>query len=99
METIKFLIVDPQKILVLCVIFKSIFTVQFKEREYYKHHMKTESITWSVTDSHSFGEMLDSGICNVTYKLDKIGRLLFELDYEVMNVTTQIFVNFSLSLT
>ena len=95
METIKFLIVDPQKILVLCVIFKSIFTVQFKEREYYKHHMKTESITWSVTDSHSFGERLDYEICNVTYRLDKIERLLFELDYEVMIVTTQIFVNFS----
>ena len=60
--------------------------------------MKTESITWSVTDSHSFGEMLDHGTCNVTYRLDKIERLLFELDYEVMDVTTQIFVNFSQSI-
>ena len=39
--------------------------------------------------------MLDDGICNVTYKLDKIERLLFELDYEVMDVATQIFVNFT----
>ena len=67
----------------------------FKGREYYKHHMKPQSITWSVTDSHSFDEMLDYRICNVTYRLDKIERLLFELDYEVMDVTTQIFVNFS----
>ena len=42
--------------------------------------------------------MLDYGICNVTYRLDKIERLLFELDYEVMDVTTQIFVNFSQSI-
>ena len=48
-----------------------------------------------TTDSHSFDEMLDHGICNVTYRFDKIERLLFELDYEVMIVTTQIFVNFS----
>ena len=39
--------------------------------------------------------MLDYGICNVTYKLDKTERLLFELDYEAMDVTNQIFVNFS----
>ena len=39
--------------------------------------------------------MLHYGICNVIYKLDKGDGLLFELDYEVMNVTTQIFVNFS----
>ena len=39
--------------------------------------------------------MLDYRICNVTYSLDKIERLLFELDYEVMDVTTQIFVKFS----
>ena len=39
--------------------------------------------------------MLDDGICNVTYKLDKIERLLSELDYEVMDVATQIFVNFT----
>ena len=45
------------------------------------------------TDSHSFDEMLDYGICNVTYRLDKIERLLFELDYEVMDVTAQIFVS------
>ena len=57
--------------------------------------MKTESINGSVTDRHSFEEMLDYGTCNVTYRLDKIKRLLFELDYEVMNVTTQIFVDFS----
>ena len=57
--------------------------------------MKTESITWSVTDGHSFDDMLDYVICNVTYRLDKIERFLFELDYEVMDVTTQIFVNFS----
>ena len=31
---------------------------------------------------------------NVTDRLDKIERELFELDYEVMYVTTQIFVNF-----
>ena len=57
--------------------------------------MKTESITGSVADSHSFDEILDYGICNVTYRLDKIETLLFELDYEVMVITTQIFVNFS----
>ena len=57
--------------------------------------MKTESITWSVTDSHSFDEMLDCGIYNMTYRLDKIERLLFDLDYEVMDATTQIFVYFS----
>ena len=38
--------------------------------------------------------MLDYEICNVTCRLDKIERL-FELDYEVMDLTTQIFVNFS----
>ena len=64
-------------------------------RVYYKHHMKTESITWNVTDSHSFDDMLDYGTCNVTCRLDKIERLSFELDYEVMDVTTQIFINFS----
>ena len=47
--------------------------------------MKIESITWSVTDSHSFDEMLDYGICNVTCRLDKIERLSFELDYEIMD--------------
>ena len=57
--------------------------------------MKTESINGSVTDSHNFEEMLDYGTCNVTYRLDKIERLSFELDYEVMDVTTQILVNFS----
>ena len=57
--------------------------------------MKTESINWSVTDSHSFDEMLDYGTYNLTYTLDKIERLLFELDYEVMDVTTQMFVNLS----
>ena len=35
-----------------------------------------------------FDEMLDQGICNVTYRLDKVERLLFELGYEVMDVTT-----------
>ena len=51
--------------------------------------MKLESITWSVvTDSHSFDDMLDYGIYNVTYRLDKIERLLLELDYEAMIVTT-----------
>ena len=39
--------------------------------------------------------MLGYGIWNVTYRLDKIERLLFELDYEVIDVTTQISVNFS----
>ena len=48
-----------------------------------------------MTGSHSFDETLDYGICNVTYRLDKIEGLLFELDYEAMDVTTQIFVNFS----
>ena len=43
--------------------------------------------------------MLGYGIWNVTYRLDKIKRSLFELDYEVMDVTTQVIVNFSLSLT
>ena len=61
--------------------------------------MKTESINESVTDSHSFEEMLDYGTCNLTYRLDKIERLLFELDYEVMDVTTQNFVNFSKLIT
>ena len=42
------------------------------------------------TDSHSFDEMLDYGICNLTYRLDKTDH--YELDYEVMIVTTQIFV-------
>ena len=42
-----------------------------------------------------FDEMLDYGICNVTYRFDKTERLLFELDYEVMDLTTQISVNFS----
>ena len=87
--------IDPQKILVLCIIFKVHLLFHFIGRGYYKHHMKTESINWSVTDSNSFDEMLDYEICNVTYSLDKIERLLFELDYEVMDVATQIFVNFS----
>ena len=39
------------------------------------------------TDRHRFDEMLDYGICNVTYRFDKTERL-FELDYEVMIVTT-----------
>ena len=43
--------------------------------------------------------MLDYGIWNVTYRLDKTERFLFELDYEVMDVTTQIIVHFSLPLT
>ena len=38
--------------------------------------------------------MLGYGICNVTRRLDKIDRLLFELDYEATDVTNQIFVNF-----
>ena len=52
--------------------------------------MKTESITWSLTESQEFDEMLDYGICSMTYWLDKIERLLLEVDYEVMDVTTQI---------
>ena len=40
--------------------------------------------------------MLGYGICNVTYRLDKTERLLFELDYEVMIVTTRIVVNFTI---
>ena len=39
--------------------------------------------------------MLGYGIYNVTYRLDKIERLLFESDYEVMDVTTQIFSPFT----
>ena len=39
--------------------------------------------------------MLDYGICNLTYKLDKIERLLFELDCETVDVT-QIFCKFLL---
>ena len=31
----------------------------------------------------------------LTYRLDKIEGLLFELDYEGMGVTNQVFVNFS----
>ena len=38
------------------------------------------------------------GICNVACRLDKIERLLFDLDYEVTGVTNQIFVNFPKSL-
>ena len=84
--------INPQKILVLCCLVFSKVHLLFnvKERECYKHDMKTESINQS-----QFGEMLDYGICNVTYRIDKIERLLFDLDYEVMDVTTQIFVNFS----
>ena len=38
--------------------------------------------------------MLDNGICNVAYRLDKIERLLlFELGYEVIEAANQIFVN------
>ena len=48
-----------------------------------------------MTGSQSFDKMLDYGISNVTSRLDKTERLSFELDYEVMDVTTQIFVNFS----
>ena len=55
--------------------------------------MKTESINWSVIDGRSFDQMLDYEICNVTYRLDKTERLFFELDYEVMDVTTQIFAS------
>ena len=55
-----------------CILFSKVhLRFNFKGQEYYKHHMKTESITWSVTDSHSFDEMLDYGICNMTYRLDK----------------------------
>ena len=39
--------------------------------------------------------MLDYGICNMTCRLDKNERLLFELDYGVMDATTQMFVHFS----
>ena len=40
--------------------------------------------------------MLDLRIYNVTYRLDKIERLLsFELDYEVMDVANQISDNFT----
>ena len=46
-----------------------------------------------IIDNHNHG------ICNVTYRPGKIERLLFELDCEVMDVTNQIFVNFSYSLT
>ena len=55
--------------------------------------MKTESINRSVIDGRSFDQMLDYEICNVTYRLDKTERLFFELDYEVMDVTTQIFAS------
>ena len=60
--------------------------------EYYKH-MKTERITWSMTDSHS---LIIVWICNLTYRLGKIKKLLFELDYKVMVGTTQIFCNYLL---
>ena len=55
--------------------------------------MKTESITWSIADSHIL--MLDYEIWNLTYKLDKIEILSLELDYQVMDGTSQIFVNSS----
>ena len=78
--------IDRQKIVVLCIIFESTFTV-----------LKDESITSIILRQkallevyHSFAEMLDYGICSVTYRLDKI-EILFELAI----ATTQIFVNFS----
>ena len=42
---------------------------------------------------------IHTNICNVTCRLDKIERLLFELDYEVTNATNEIFVNFPKSPT
>ena len=46
-----------------------------------------------MIDGRSFDQMLDYEICNVTCRLDKTERLFFELDYEVMDVTTQIFAS------
>ena len=40
--------------------------------------------------------MLDYGIFTLTYRLDKIERLLFELDYEVIDDTIQDFHKFLL---
>ena len=39
--------------------------------------------------------MSDSALCNVIYRLDKSEKFLFESAYEVMDVTTQIYVNSS----
>ena len=58
--------------------------------------MKIERITWNITRESQFEEMLDYEICNATYRLDKIERLLFQLDYEVMDVTTQDLYKFLL---
>ena len=55
--------IDRQKILVFVLFSKVHLWFNFKGREYYKHHMKT--------NGHSFGDMLDYGTCNVTYSLDK----------------------------
>ena len=62
--------------------------------------LKDESITIIIWRQKAFLEvqqivmvwlgMLDYGICNMTYRLDEIERLLFELDYEVIDVTTEI---------
>ena len=40
-----------------------------------------------------FEGLLDYPLCNVTYILDKGEKLLFESEYEVMDLTTQIYVN------
>ena len=37
---------------------------------------------------------MEYATCNVIYRLDKIERLLFELHYDVTELTNQIFVNF-----
>ena len=86
METIKFFQQDDRSAEDSCVVY-------YFEKYIYGLILKDES-SKSVTDSNSFDEMLDYGICNVTYRLDKIERLLYELDYEVTDVTNQIFVNF-----
>ena len=39
--------------------------------------------------------MLDYALCNAAYRLDKSEKLLFESAYEVMDRTTQIYVNSS----
>ena len=37
--------------------------------------------------------MLDYALWNVTYRLNKSEKLLYESVYEVMDLTTQIYVN------
>ena len=51
--------------------------------------LRTASLGANFTGSYE-----KKSVCNVTYRFDKIERLLLNLDYEVMDVTAQIFINF-----